>query len=293
VLVAVGSAEGPLFDGLRLVVTDIDPPRVSMDSTRWIVGKSTLLPQVLLPQIDPGGGIIYGKASASDYVVTVYDHIVDTTSGYLSWPESPVNFKVRNTTEDRQVDVLFTDVDNDHAISRFDDVIILERDSTGQLFPSWELFFTGNENAIPPVPGDVFRLHVLKPLTRADVYEFAASPSGIVSVDQSKVPLEFLLFQNYPNPFNPTTAIRFSVPPPAVGNLVSISGRDGQMPGASHVRLVVYDILGREVATLVNEILKPGRYERTLDARGMASGVYFYRLEFGKFVSVKKMLLLR
>jgi len=113
-------------------------------------------------------------------------------------------------------------------------------------------------------------------------------------------PLEFALLQNYPNPFNPTTAIRFSVPPS--------KGRDGQAPGASHVWLAVYDILGREVATLVNEELGAGSYEKTFDARGLASGLYFYRLsvvptarrdlvhddgQAGELVQTKKLVLMK
>jgi uncharacterized Ntn-hydrolase superfamily protein len=89
------------------------------------------------------------------------------------------------------------------------------------------------------------------------------------------VPATFELHQNYPNPFNPSTAIRY------------------QIPSRSHVTLKVYDVLGREVATLANEELKPGSYEVTWDASGVASGVYLYRLEAGAFTETKKLVLLR
>lgn len=89
------------------------------------------------------------------------------------------------------------------------------------------------------------------------------------------------LFQNYPNPFNPTTRIKFTL---------SSQERDGVR---SPVTLKVYDILGREVRTLVNENLQAGSYEVTFDAEGLASGVYFYRLETGVFIETKRLVLLR
>lgn len=86
---------------------------------------------------------------------------------------------------------------------------------------------------------------------------------------------EFRLSQNYPNPFNPTTSIVYSV---------------AEM---TNVRLTVYDILGRVVATLVNEVQSPGQYNVNFDAARLASGTYIYRIEAGNFMSTKKMLLIK
>jgi len=96
---------------------------------------------------------------------------------------------------------------------------------------------------------------------------------------------EFVFFQNYPNPFNPKTGIRYSVP--------AQSGRDGQVSGVSEVKITVYDVLGREVAVLVNEKKEAGTYEVRFDGSRLASGVYIYRLTAGSFVQSRKMLLLR
>jgi hypothetical protein len=93
-------------------------------------------------------------------------------------------------------------------------------------------------------------------------------------------PETFSLSQNYPNPFNPSTRISFSVP-------ASSAGRQG----SGLVSLKVFDVLGREVATLVNENLSAGSYEVTFDARGLASGVYLYRLTSGGLSLSKKLLL--
>ncbi|MBX2992949.1 MAG: T9SS type A sorting domain-containing protein [Bacteroidetes bacterium] len=96
------------------------------------------------------------------------------------------------------------------------------------------------------------------------------------------IPAEFTLFQNYPNPFNPTTKIEFRIPARPAG-------------GANFglVTLKVFDLLGREVATLVNEVMQPGSYERVFHAEGLASGVYLCQLKSGSFVQTKKLLLLR
>ena len=83
------------------------------------------------------------------------------------------------------------------------------------------------------------------------------------------------LDDNYPNPFNPATRIRFHV------------------ANAVHVTLKVFDVLGSEMRTIVDEDLQPGRYERAFDARGLASGVYFCRLQAGRFTQTQKLLLLR
>ncbi|MBI5470802.1 MAG: lamin tail domain-containing protein [Ignavibacteriae bacterium] len=93
--------------------------------------------------------------------------------------------------------------------------------------------------------------------------------------EQPNVPTQYGLEQNYPNPFNPTTSIGFGV------------------RGLGFVSLKVYDLLGREVATLVNEMKNPGTYSVQWNATGIASGVYLYRLEAGGFVQTKKLVVLR
>jgi hypothetical protein len=100
-------------------------------------------------------------------------------------------------------------------------------------------------------------------------------------------PLTFALEQNYPNPFNPTTTIRYSLPSQSIN---SAQGRAGV---GSYVTLKVYDVLGREVATLVNEMKQPGRYTVQFDGSGLASGVYFYRLSTTNFVQTRKLLSLK
>jgi hypothetical protein len=98
-------------------------------------------------------------------------------------------------------------------------------------------------------------------------------PSGVP--DQGELPKVFALDQNYPNPFNPSTSISY------------------ELPSRSFVSLKMFDVLGREVATLVNEEKPAGTYSVTWDARNVASGMYFYRLQAGSFTDTKKLILMK
>ena len=89
------------------------------------------------------------------------------------------------------------------------------------------------------------------------------------------LPDTYALDSNYPNPFNPVTTIAY------------------QLPEASHVRLVVYDLYGREVGMLVDEQQSAGRYDVSFDASGLASGTYVYRLEAGPYTDTKLMVLVK
>jgi hypothetical protein len=96
---------------------------------------------------------------------------------------------------------------------------------------------------------------------------------------QDPIPGSFALDQNYPNPFNPSTIIRYT-----------IAGAGVQRSGACRTRLMVYDLLGREVVVLVDEKMPPGRYQVTFDATALASGTYIYKFVAGDFVASRKML---
>jgi hypothetical protein len=103
----------------------------------------------------------------------------------------------------------------------------------------------------------------------------------------TEIPAEFSLSQNYPNPFNPTTNIKFEV---TNGFPIGTFGND---KGGAFVTLKIFDILGREVQTLVNESKKPGTYEASFDGSSLTSGVYFYRLTAEGFNETKKMILMK
>jgi len=96
-----------------------------------------------------------------------------------------------------------------------------------------------------------------------------------VAQDQSAIPAAFALRQNYPNPFNPSTTIEYHI------------------PSQAFVTLSVFDVLGKQVASLVHHQKTPGRYSVTFNAVGLSSGIYFYRLQAGAFVESKKLMLVK
>ena len=99
------------------------------------------------------------------------------------------------------------------------------------------------------------------------------NPTGINSVGE--IPNKFSLSQNYPNPFNPSTTIKFEV------------------AKSTFVTLKVYDIMGREVMSLVNQNMNAGTYEYSLNMMNLTSGAYFYKMTAGSFSDVKKMMVLK
>ena len=96
-----------------------------------------------------------------------------------------------------------------------------------------------------------------------------------VVLEDRGTPASFQLYQNYPNPFNPSTVIKY------------------HLSTATHVRLTIFDMLGREVRTLLNEQKSAGSYQVSWNASGVPSGVYFYRLQAGSFTETQKLILLK
>ena len=112
---------------------------------------------------------------------------------------------------------------------------------------------------------------------------------GIKTIS-NQVPDEFALYQNYPNPFNPVTKIKFALPALPLRQAGLPPSPQGEGLG---VRVIIYDILGREITTLVNEQLQPGTYEVEFDGTNYSSGVYFYTLITEYFNQTKRMMLIK
>jgi len=106
-------------------------------------------------------------------------------------------------------------------------------------------------------------------------FKVPAKNIGVGVQNESQLPVTYDLAQNFPNPFNPSTRFNY------------------QLPASGKVTLKIFDVLGREVATLVDEMKEAGRYSVNFNASALASGAYFYRLQAGSFVSIKKMMLLK
>jgi hypothetical protein len=106
-------------------------------------------------------------------------------------------------------------------------------------------------------------------------FKFSNLHTGSIGTAGQKVPTVFKLYQNYPNPFNPVTAIKFDV------------------PRSVYTKLTIYDILGKEVAVLIDKKMEPNSYEISWDGTNFASGIYIYKIESGDFKDIKRMVLVK
>ncbi len=138
----------------------------------------------------------------------------------------------------------------------------------------------GNDTLLVSRTGRYVRMYGTTRATQwgYSLYEFEVYGSIVTGIEEeldASLPKSCALFENYPNPFNPTTSVRFRV------------------SGVSDVKITVFDLLGREVAVLVNERKTPGTYQVNFDGTGLASGVYMYRMSAGSFTQTKRMILIR
>jgi hypothetical protein len=168
-------------------------------------------------------------------------------------------------------------------------------DSTGQIISSYpgdkKLFLNTGDESITVMPGDTQRIVMCQLIARgnnnlnsvtklkelSDIARNFYNTNYTIGINKlsSEIPTDFSLEQNYPNPFNSMTNVKF------------------QIINSGIVKIKVYDILGKEVKTIVNEYMQPGTYNVSFDAEGLSSGVYFYRMEASNFTSTKKCVLLK
>lgn len=169
--------------------------------------------------------------------------------------------------------------------------ILIDDNNSGNVYLSviGQGVFQSTDSALTwePLNNGLTGLEVIKlkfhPLTTSTLYA-STNHYGIFKIEDivtginesnQNIPGEFLLFQNYPNPFNPTTIINYSI------------------PKRSFVTIIVYDLLGKEVETLVNEEKSLGNYEVEFNGSELSSGIYFYKMQAGSFSATKKLILIR
>lgn len=133
-------------------------------------------------------------------------------------------------------------------------------------------FFTSSIAATGHVQIQVGTAH--NPNNRTTINQFGSTEPNAVNDDNHAVK-EFTVFQNYPNPFNPATTISYAV------------------PQRTNVNIKVYNITGKEITTLVNEVKEAGAHTVNFNAENLSSGIYFYRVTAGQFTTVRKMILIK
>jgi photosystem II stability/assembly factor-like uncharacterized protein len=250
--------------------------RTTNGGTNWSQQSSgTWLVLVGILFTDANNGIAVGGNYDFEGNGSWWSIILRTTNGGDTWTTQATG------TEYMLTGVSFTELNNGTAVGwGYNSGIILRTTDSGT---SWIEQSSGTTNALSGV-------HFTDTNTGTVVGAYGTilrtTNGGVTFVDEDKndfTPNGFILSQNYPNPFNPTTTIRYTI------------------QTSEFVTLKVYDVLGNEVATLVNEEKPAGSYEVNFDASQLSSGIYFYKLQAGNpstgsgqgFVETKKMLLLK
>jgi poly(beta-D-mannuronate) lyase len=213
--------------------------------------------------------------SAQSPLVTLTDNPINLTWSGNIFFGTPIGMTLpaNNYNDDpkliRSSDNLYRIASNSPAINRSDiNYTYVTKDMDGQ-----------NRNGVNDAGADEYSQDpvLIRPLSKNDVGPIWMQTPASLENGINQIPAEFSLEQNYPNPFNPGTVIRY------------------QLSNDSHVSLKIYDMLGREVATLVNEFQRSGIYHSAFSARhsSLSSGIYFYRLAADNFIQTKKMILLK
>lgn len=265
---------GPEFDGLRLLIDSPLESTVNEDSTHWNIES----PTNYLANISVFNNLPQGDSYPGDFQIHWFDHIVDTSEFGITAP-----FKIYETTGGMQpIQWRFgiSDSQSNGTWDIGDEIVFLEGESG--LNTTWLVDFhiPAGESEVPPNEGDIFYFYTNKVLTSDDVFEFTSPPPLAIGLDQAQIAGQYQLDQNYPNPFNPVTTIRY------------------HLPVESKVKIVVYDLTGREVATLINDLQSGGFHTihwNGTDATGnqVATGMYFYRLITADKSITRKMILLK
>lgn len=236
----------------------------SDNGTHWTAATSGLDTYTVVAALAVNGSNVFAATSTNPEGGNIQGvGIFRSRDAGVSWTSVNTGLTVLNIT----------------ALAIHDSVLYAGTDSGG-VFLS-----TNNGTSWSPFNADLPNPYVSS-LALNDTYIYAGILGGLwrrplseelVSVPPSgkNVPLQFGLEQNFPNPFNPTTVIRY------------------ELALTSYVVLKIYDVLGKEVETLINEWLSAGSHSGTFNAKELPSGIYFYRLQAGDFVETKKMILLK
>ena len=261
--------EGPLFDGLRLSIlnfSEVIPWR--SEWTTLIKDTSTYIPEFNAWQV----------REPADYEVRFLGEGADTS--IIS--DKTVPFQIWNITQspERKVNIIIMPSTGEWGSG--DVISFLEPDGS---LRTWSLSFTWIDSVVNVAPqiGDILTLYTGRPYVSGDEIYFNTTgrPVG-VEREMMRIPLSYSLKQNYPNPFNPTTTMEYS------------------LFHSGDVSLIVYNLLGEEVARIVDEVQQAGNYKISWDASNISSGIYFYKLQVRQpggrasdFTQTRKMVLLK
>ncbi|MEM8556632.1 MAG: T9SS type A sorting domain-containing protein [Bacteroidota bacterium] len=274
------NTEGPLFDGMRLLIAN---PIATPDLTASGFDTPSAADSLTVALNDLFDAFTGTRLEALpmplDYEIVFTESAVSMSTeldlGLQTYASVPARFEVRNTTDDEPVPFLFIDLNDSGTLDRRSESIVLLADVEGELRPTYQLYqsYLYDEPPVPPGPGDRYRLITRKPIRDGDTFRFEARVA--VDAEGEAVPTVFALHSAYPNPFTAATTLTFD------------------LDRAQEARLVVFDVLGREVRVLADGAHAPGRHTVQVDGAGLGSGVYFVRLEGEGQQATRKLLRVR
>ncbi|MCB0748628.1 MAG: T9SS type A sorting domain-containing protein, partial [Ignavibacteriae bacterium] len=278
------------FDGIIVELKPNFELGIDYEKSKFINNSgSNLNYEIEKPVISPTTApidiaVVWGSTDTLSY--GNYVTALDTAVNQENVKEIILPFYTENVLTEEKLDLLV--LENKNTINKKWDagetiVFLTPEPYKTNLFSTHAqlISFTASENIVLPNIGDTNYIYTKKPLTENDVFQFTTNSSNIIlGIKEYPIDNSYILFQNYPNPFNPTTTIKYSLTSLGKGSI-------------SSVKLVVYDLLGGEIKTLVNEFQKPGNYQITFDASSLSSGIYFYKLQINDNSLVKKMMLLK
>lgn len=266
--------DSDIFDGLSLDFAN-DWVIQSADTLRWSDADKAIDVNFYKFESEiPGLGLITGKSKPSNYIMEWADTIIDTSISGFGLQPIPVNFRIKNTTEDRYIDFGYNDTDFNQQISPFDELLFFEPDINDSLVLTWSLSF-GGEETYEYGEGDQLRIPVLKPFLASDSLTF--SPQQ-VEVDQTVAANSLEDIKVVPNPYIVATSQERPLPP-----AITV-GRGERKMDFIHVpndaEIHIFTSRGEHVITLHhNSDIFDGSISWNLKSKenlGVAPGVYFY-----------------
>ncbi len=288
------SVSTPAIDGMKITVKDFAND-INYTFTRFV--SENLGPQNY--NIEFPAVLGNNKIKVDDDYLIVFNDFDTLTDGSWKMPDTmqtqlgevlaPFSFwnikgEAPNfTSKIPATYILYEPIEPNRNNGRWDlgEYLILQPQGATDASTSYQISFNFSNNILPK-EGDSLYIITFNQIENNDEFRFSPD-STVVKVKTGKISDGFKLYQNYPNPFNPTTTIQYSIP----------VGTTHELPHQQHVLLRIYNILGKEVATLVNQKQKPGKYLINFNATNLSSGIYFYKLQSGKYIQTKKMLLLK
>ena len=248
-----GVRESPLFDGLALVVQDLEEGRADLNETGWTTGDTDIAVAVSGGTVRVAILTIDLLATETDYELTLTEDVAGESTQIYTFPVTDVRFTVNGADGQRRA-VAFRDTDGDGQPGNGDVVYVLEPDADGEPELAWELRFSATDATTPPEPGDTFRLVPVRSFGDGDAFEFEAR----LNTAGESAPGLALDLRAFPNPASGPVTVAYRLDAPA------------------QVRLEVFDALGRLVATLADRPVGVGAQRAVWG--GTASGVFVVRL---------------